>query len=344
LGFAFATVFTLYSREYLEDPVTRLMFSIFHSNQVSKVMYVYLMAMFLYVIGRMFSGRTGTSTGDTVYNQIMVYLYRIHLNMKYPGNELISDIFLYSFFQVNIYGDDHLVGSPIVLANFLLYEDSGSTLQDFVRFCVEKVGMKYKYSAFATHRNLYGVRKFYEIDGDWVEDLNEYVSSPSFLKYRVAKIYFDDVEFSHCIPLKDPLEIVTKLAYSIKSSVSMEAELAKVIAIAHLATHPEAYSMCRRYYDVLIRNGAYISEESLQKLIDQNLLDDGILYQMSQDSLSTNFPSLSDLYIKQIEGFNNKTGFCPLDVFGNVVPAPDKYRVFYPRGFGEIMTNSELVN
>jgi len=330
LAFVVGIVFTMYKKSVLSDPLLRLLLAIAHRNNVVKVMYVYLFNTFFRVVGRFLSGKFGTSFMGTLCSMMLFMCYRARLMDKYPGDELLSDILGNWMFIPFFYSDDHIAGWPKVLERYKLHSDSKDPWDDFVRMCIDLFGMRYKLGFEERFSSMVGEVHFVTTTTGYKQLIERTVPSPSFLKFRIVQVYLDDEPIYQPIPMKDLLEVVTKLGYGVKSSASPDRELAKVIALAHLNTNLEGYSVLRHYYDELVRSGATLSPEQLEAFLSDGESHSFHLLRQS-GSVSPEFPSLASIFEKQYEGYRNKTGFCPRDPYGNKILAPDKYELWNPQ-------------
>jgi len=279
----------------------------------------------------MFSGKYGTSVGDTLYQVILFFVYRDAMLRKYPGDELVHDVFQWHMFLMFLYGDDHIARWPKVFGEmYKLYPESTDCLDDFVNYCKQNFGMKYKAGFEERYSNPVGDVYFFTTESGFRQVPELTVKSPSFLKHRIVRVHLDGVMWDDPVPMKDLIDVVSKLGFGVKSSASLNRELAKTVAMAHLTTNLEGHCILRDYYDILRTMGAELTPEILSDFLDKPETNSLYLLRESGDC-SASFPSLLTVFEKQYIGYNAKSGFCPRDNYGNKISAPRKYELWFPR-------------
>jgi hypothetical protein len=197
-----------------------------------KLIYMRGMDKWFFVQGTMNSGEYMTSVGDTVYQMVLFVMYLLSLRKKFKDDPVVQIILDTGMIMFFFYGDDHIGRWPKYMNDRVLYEESETTLHDYINFCVDKTGMTYKWESLKTFDYVYGVRKYVTLGtGEIVEDV--YRPSVTFLRYTVANIYLDGV-YLGLMNHRDTEDLVIKMGISLSATKNPRVHLCHLCSLARL--------------------------------------------------------------------------------------------------------------
>ena len=282
-----------------------------------KTVYVYGTDTHYDIWGTMFSGKYVTSTGDTIYQMLLLKAYLSELRERNLDHEAVIDAIDADMVLFFFYGDDHEGGWPEYLNGFLLFEDSETILHDFVKYCTVYAGMKHKKGSFKIMDKAVGVRVFETRGREIIEVGN--VDSPSFLKTKTCHIYLDGV-YMGVQPYRETSDLLSKVSLTINATKNSKLALCLYCSLALLcAGNLEAYSRIGILYEELV---AIVGEPDVEdwERFREMKFDSRSLKNAVDSVTSTGYPSLVSIHLKQNVGYRTGEGFPARDVDGEEVP------------------------
>jgi len=232
--FDFTGVEGIAAHTFLGDMLYRLVF---------KYLYLTSTQRLYFVLGMMFSGKTETAMGNTVYQNLVFHMYLIWKMSVYKLHEMFYLLKLSiskKLITKSFSGDDNLIGYPLILEH--LFGICGVDFYKFAKLC----GLTNKY---LHEKVLYGKACFYSIGSFFKIDKTQFVDSCCFLKCKIMDIYETDAKSSELkyrgrYMYRPTEDIIFRLCNSDKANAYIESFFAKILSLMFLCVgNIEAYSI-----------------------------------------------------------------------------------------------------
>jgi len=221
------------------------------------------------------------------------------------------------------YGDDHLGGWPLYANNYHLYDDSDNILRDFISFCVNVFGMRYKWHEYAIFDDVYSLHQFETLpNGAVVEVAGR--EGPTFLKNQVSHTYLDGV-YLGAYPYRATGQLMAKVGFSLTAMKNPHMHMCLLASLARLSSgNLEAFSQIRIAYEYF--SGLY-GEPGID--IWNAFFDSktsGSIRSVVKERLTT-FPLIHELHMRQNLGYEQDTGFPAFNSKGDQVDGRAYYNL-----------------
>jgi len=210
--------------------------------------------------------------------------------------------------------------------DYKLYESSETTYHDYINYCIDKLGLKFKWESLRIFNYCNGVRMYQtKPTGEVVEVF--YRPSVSFLRYSVAHTYLDGVYLGK-FPHRSTEDLISKMALSLSATKNPRTHMCHLASLARLSSgNLEAYDqLFKAYFELVDRFSEPTRDEWDRFYMDAKNLPFSVRMVIQSTGRIYSFPSIFDLHDQQTKGFKNRTGFAALDVDGMQVDGAAYYK------------------
>lgn len=208
---------------------------------VFKYLYLTSKGSLYFVKGKMFSGKFETSHGNTIYQNLVFFMYLIKKSHDFRDHEfywLLKIGIDNKLITRSFSGDDNLIGYPLVFEYMF-----NICADDYFKFCSE-CGLNKKYVRSVP---LFGKAVFNKKNMFYSEDKSLFVDSCIFLKCAVKDIYENDgsgMKYKGRYLYRPTDDLIFRWINSDKANRYIESFFAKTMSLMYLSVgNIEAYSI-----------------------------------------------------------------------------------------------------
>jgi len=265
------------------------------------VKYLHMLGMdkFFLVMGMMFSGKLETSTCNTLYQFAVFACYltdKLDTYVDSPHFHILQLCILHDLITFVFTGDDTLGSYPKILKEYF-----NISYMDYQEFAAN-YGLIFKYNRIV---KMLGEAHFYSKNEIWYENLDEHVTSSTYLKNQVVQVY-EDGEFQGIFPYRPFWDIIFRWGNSDKASRNPQSLCAKCMSLAGLAVgNRECYQYLMLSFKMLHKVFPYINNDDVKKVVKMNAGSHLFFYVqelINEDTFDCkSFPSLSSLRLAQYQ-------------------------------------------
>lgn len=235
----------------MDKPLTRTVMGDVAFRLVFKYLYLVPLNRLYLVMGMMFSGKYETSHGNTVYQNLVYYMYIADKLQKYKNDEYSTILKMCidkKLFSRSYSGDDLFFGWPKWLRVRF-----GICVDDFKEFAL-KAGLIFKYCKTSP---LYSVVTSENVKGYWITTLR--IKGITFLKNTMARNFErlgEEGEYTYVgtYPYRPASDLMFRIGNSDKANSRIDGYFAKLLSMMYLSFgNREVFSYLQILYNKSVK-------------------------------------------------------------------------------------------